>query len=282
MQCVTLISVQQRVRPLLLTLALTGSLVGCAKQTEVPAATTIAPRAVSWTQQLTTGNYLSSIRSSSLLGVYLSHHLLQEVIFRSALAGVTAQMAFLSESSQEQDESFALLETLGSILQVDVPDMLNRSPERSAAFDTYVSNLQNLSKQGKTHLDGVIQHLEDLNRDRRTKRAEASKNQSLLNRAIRDGDFSTASGLQKNLIEQEGAVAVVETEIDQQRSIKNLFEDMLDVADRRLAVMVANRAAILAGITVVDLPGAEDLGVLRNGTRLERSGGSIFDPETLN
>lgn len=272
---------QQRVRPLLISLALAGTLVGCAKQADIPGIKTVAPQAAGWTQQLATGNYLSSIRSSVLLGVYLTHHLLREIVFRSALAGVTAQMSFLSESTQEQDESFALLETLGSILQVDVPDMLNRSPERITAFDTYVSNLQNLSQRGKSHLDSIIQHLEELNKDRRTKRAEVAKNQSLLNRAIRDGDFSTASELQKNLIQQEGAVAVVETEIDQERSIKNLFEDMLDVAEKRLSVMTANRAAILAGITVVDLPGAKDLGILRNGTRFERSGGSIFDPETL-
>lgn len=204
-----------------------------------------------------------------------------EVVFHSALDGVSAQMAFLSETTQEQDESFALLETLGSILQVDVPDMLNRSPVRSTAFDVYVSNLQNLGKRAQTHLDGIIQHLDTMNDDRRTKRTAAAKTQNTLNRAIREGDFATASDLQKNLIDQEAEVAAIETEIDQERSIKNLFEDMLDVAEKRLTVMTANRAALLQGITVVDLPGAEDLGVLKGGRSFGGSAGSIFDPETL-
>jgi hypothetical protein len=264
---------------LLLTVAAAASLGGCVRQADVPSLTTIAPRAAEWALRIATGSSgFSAIRSSALLGVYLTDHLLREIVFRSAIAGVTAQMEFLSESSQEQEESFALLETLGSILQVDVPDMLNRSPVRSAAFDVYITNLQNLTKRAIDHVAGLEQEIDTLNDERRTQRADAARTQSTLNRAIRDGDYATASELQKDLIGLEGEVATLDAQLDEKRSIKNLMEDMIDVANDRMAVMAANRAAILAGITVVDLPGAEDLGVLEQG---RRSRNNIFDPGTL-
>jgi len=272
--------VKQTLHPLVLTLAVAGILCGCTRQPAAPSVTTIAPKAAEWAQQLAWGpSQFSAIRSSALLGVYLTHHLMNEIVFHSALAGVTAQMSFLSESSQEQEESFAILETLGSILQVNVPDMLNRSPVRSTAFDIYVGNLQTLGTQAQSHVDNLEIEMVALNKERREKRSTAAKTQSLLTRAIRDGDFSTAGELQKNLIAQEGEAAVVETQVEEQRSIKNLMNDMIDVAEKRLTVMTANRAALLAGITVIDLPGVEDLGILEKG---KRSNGSIFDPATLN
>jgi hypothetical protein len=261
-------------------LVLATSLAGCVGRDGTPSVTTIAPKAAEWALRIVRGqSEYSAVRSSALLGVYLTHHLLREVVFGSALDGVMAQMSFLSESSEEEDESFALLETLGSILQVDVPDLLNRSPVRSTAFDIYVTNLQNLAKRAISHVEGLNLEIDTLNDARREQRAETARTQSTLNRAIRDGDFATASDLQKSLIEMETELATLEAQLDELRSIRSLMEDMIDVADERLTVMAANRAAMLAGITVVDLPGAEDLGVLESGGR--RSSRSIFDPGTL-
>lgn len=268
---------------LLILVSISSSLAGCFSQTEKKYPMTMAPKATLWTQRISSGNAQpSSIRSSALIGVYISHHLIREIVFHSALAGVSAQEAFLSESSQEQEQSFALLETMGAILQVDVPDMLNRSDIRSNAFDTYVTNLQNIGKRLQDEIASSDAELDGLNATRRTQRSDATQSQSIINKAIRSGDFATASDSQKTLIEQDGKLAITEGQIDRVRSIKNLMENMMNIAEKRLSLLTANRAAILAGVKVTDLPGAEDLGILEQGKTFRRSGKSIFDPETLN
>src|SRR5581483_2482567 len=188
--------------------ACAGSLTGCGSKTQTTAMQTLADEATRWTQLLSWNlNGVSSVRGSALLGVYLSQHLLREVVFGSALAGVTAQAQLFSQTNQEQDQSFALLETLGSILQVDVPDMLNRSTDRSAAFDTYLSSLQNLTQQGQAQLTALQQKITDLTTQRRTLNTQASKTQRDLNTAIRTGNYAGTSELQKNLIDQKGQIA---------------------------------------------------------------------------
>lgn len=267
---------------LLVLLSISSSLAGCLSQVQKDYPMTIAPKATQWTQRIGTGNTQPpNIRSSALIGVYISHHLISEIVFHSALAGVSAQEAFLSESSQEQEQSFALLETMGAILQVDVPDMLNRSDIRSNAFDTYITNLQNIGKRMNDEVTSADTELEALNATRRAQRSDAAASQSIINRAIRNSDFATASDAQKTLIEQDGKLAVTEGQIDRVRSIKNLMENMIKIAEKRLSLMTANRAAILAGVKVTDLPGAEDLGILEQGRTFRQSGKSIFDPETL-
>ncbi len=258
--------------------ALVIVLSACGKSTPTtPTVQTIAPRAVELTQNLSTG-YQPTIRSSALLGVYLTEHLVDEVLFHSALAGVAAQMSLLSQSGETKDDTFALLQTLGSILQVDIADMLNRSSDRATAFDTYMTNLQNLTKRAQANLDAIKQHLTDINKQHSAANTTASKTQSLLNTAVRNGDYTTASDLQKTLIDQKAAVAKLDADANGQTSLKNLFTKIIDVANKRLAVMAANRAAFLAGVTVTDLPGAKDLGILKQGNR---SPGSIFDPSAL-
>ncbi len=252
------------------------SLSACSKETGSTAITTIAPLAVRWTQEIARGlDSLSSIRSSALLGVYISHHLINEIVFRSALEGIAAQASIMSDTGEENDESFALLETLGAILQVDVPDMLNRSAVRSEAFDTYLQNLQNIGARALAHLDSLEQQRGELTDQRGDIRVEVSHAQTGLSRALRDKDYSTANDLQKQLIEGKSELAEFDARIDEVRSIIRLFEDLIDVGEKRAEVMTANREALLAGISVVDLPGADDMGLIENA---RRSRGSIFDP----
>ncbi len=252
------------------------SLSACSKDAGSPAITTIAPLAVRWTQEIARGlDSLSSIRSSALLGVYISHHLINEIVFRSALEGVSAQVSIISDTGEENDESFALLEILGSILQVDIPDMLNRSAVRSEAFDTYLQNLQNIGARVLNHLESLKQQRADLSAQRGDIRVTVSHAQTGLSRALRDKDYSTANDLQKQLIEGKSELAQFDARIDEVRSIIRIFEDLIDVAEKRAEVMTANREPLLAGVTVVDLPGAEDLGLIESA---RRSRGSIFDP----
>jgi hypothetical protein len=264
-------------RHLLLTVTTISLLASCGRQESVSYSPTIAPLAVRWTVELLKGSdAFASIRSSALLGVYLSDFLMRQVMFRSAIAGIAIQMDLLNEGGEEQEESFALLETLGAILQVDVPDMLNRSTNRIDAFDTYLSNLQTIGERSTAHKEGLEQQMDTLMDERSDIRGDVARTQSQLNIALREQDYATASEQQKNLIEGRGNLAKIDARIDELRSIRNLFDDLLDIAEERVTVMTSNREALLAGITVVDVPGVEDYGLIEK--RRRRSRQSIFDP----
>lgn len=271
---------KRTVRHMILALSATLLLASCSSGTTDALKPTIAPLAVRWTVQLMQGgNSFVSIRSSSLLGVYLTEFLLRQTAFRSAITGVNAQVQLLNQQGTPDEEGFALLETLGSILQVDVPDMLNRSTDRVDAFDTYLSNLQALGGRASAYVTSLEEKRDVMMDERRDVRVIASRAQSMLNRALRDQDYATASEQQRVLIEAKTELAQRDAEIDEVRSTIRIFDNLLDVAEERINVMNSNREALLAGISVVDVPGVEDFGLIEQGNR--RSGRSIFDPSGL-
>lgn len=210
-------------------------------------------------------------RPGALVGMYASHYLLHAVTLRGAVRGVFANLDLMLDEEEEKTESFALLEDIGTILQVDVPDLLNRSTSRSAAFDAYLEGLEDAIVTGEQYRQKLEQQLDDVYEERRAQRREASQIQSELNIALRSQDYGTAGELQEQLIEAEGALAEVQAREDEKRSIISLFEELLQVGLERRDAMVANREAILAGITVVELPGIDNLGILEQGGSRSRN-----------
>jgi chromosome segregation ATPase len=182
--------------------------------------------------------------------------------YQSALAGIEAQMQLLFNDEGQADEVYALLEELGVILQVDIPDMLNRSTDRPKAFDAYIAGLTDVGQRAQSQLEQLTQELDEIQNERRDKRRIASDIEKDLNKALREQDYSAASGLQQQIIEAEAEVTRIESEEDQQKSIIKLYEDLLQVADERLQAMNANREALLEGVSVVEVPGVEGLDLI--------------------
>lgn len=211
------------------------------------------------------------LRPSALLGVFIADYLSYTAVYQSALAGVEAQMEILFNDDRIEDETYALLETLGSILQVDVNDMLNRSNGRARAFETYVQNLAELGTTATAKKQGLEQEMDEIQTARRDQRRDTAKLQSDLNSALREQDYASASGLQRQLIDAETALAKLESEEDEQRSVIRLFEDLLEIADERLNAMQTNREALIAGVKVIEVPGVDDLGLLEKGRYRRRN-----------
>lgn len=226
--------------------------------------------------------FAQPLHPSALLGVYMSNFIMHTSVFKSALEGISAQMEYLFDDDRIQDEAFALLEEFGSMLQVDVMDMLNRSTERPNAFDDYVRELTQLRSVSEIRLEALEQEADTISDERREARKEAGDIQRALNVSIREENFSTAGSLQERLIEAETTLAEVEAREDKQRSIIRLFKDLIEVAGERLAALNTNRDAFIAGIKVIDVPGVDDLGLIENGTyRDRRNSGfdrSLIDP----
>lgn len=259
---------------LLLVLAATVFLTHCSGRdadTSGDTAVTGARSATEWTLRAAHSTMeFTTIRPSALLGTFITEYLVHTSVFRGAIAGIQAQMQILFDDEFEEDESFALLEDLGSLLQVDVMDMLNRSTNRPAAFDIYMDNLVDLGTRGEGHLERLEQQLDEVQDARRLQRREAARIQRALNESIRGQDYASASGLQRQVIEAETELSRIESEEDERRNVIRLFEKLLKIADERLVAMRQNRALLIAGLRVVEVPGIEDLGILEEGMRRRR------------
>lgn len=236
--------------------------------------------AAEWTVDLSLAEWdMRRLRPSGLLGVYATQFLMHATGVRGSLIAIDAHAELFVDDRIDRDESFELLEELGTVLQVDITDMLNRSIDRPDAFNTYMSDLTMLLQESHDHVDGLERQIEDILDERREQRSATARLQSDLNDALREQDYATAGSKQEELIEAESDLAEIMAREDEVRSIINLFEDLIDVGEERVIAMEENREAILAGIDVVDVPGIDDLGVIRDANRRElRDRRSIFDP----
>lgn len=245
---------------------------------EAPAMISMAARnGFRWSYELmTTGTVepLPPLRPSAMLGPYVAAFLSLPTtnITHAAVSGVLTGTSFLYEDAGILDESYALLVEMGLTLQVELNDHLNRALDRRMALDAYREGLIDVSTRSQEHLELLETRLDEADAEVREIRRRSTQVQRNLNSALRDKDYATASSHQSELSKVQGELAVASSQQKELRNIINLFEDSLDLAAERLVAIDANREALIAGVTVIDIPGADDLGVLeKTGFRRRRA-----------
>ncbi len=263
-------------------LALIGVLLaGCARRDEAPAeqpTVTAAQDGAVWAEQIARDPFnVRRLRPSALLGVYTADYLARVSGIHAALRGIEAMEPIRGDADVQRGEDFALLEMLGAALQTDVPDMLNRSPVRATAFDTYLSSLADILRQAAARVERLEQERDRIIAERRTLRRETAAIQRELNTALREDRYALASEIQQRLLEAENRQADTEQEEQLHRSLIRLYEKLLQQGERRILAMRENREVLIAGLRVVDVPGIEPLGILEQGdTRALRRSGSPY------
>ena len=223
-------------------------------------------------------------RPSAALGLYVAAYLSQGIFLpvRSAWIGIEAQKAlFARQGDPDTDETFTLLQELGNILQVDVPDILNRSPDRRETLDQYLQTLHNvfaLAERKRTELESAAETLKE---EEREKRNTAQDLEREINRALDNKDYTGAGSRQRELTKAQGDLAEVESKREQTEDIKDRFEELLDVAKDRVVAIEANRLILIAGLQVIELPGVEDLDILLDRGRRQRRNTTGIGSEQL-
>lgn len=210
------------------------------------------------------------IRPSAAVGLYATTFLAQGIFLpvRTAALGIAAQRAIIAgQGSVSSDETFMLLQELGNILQVNVPDVLNRSTDRAQALELYVQTLTNAHALGERKLSELVATQESLEDDERAQRRVVRDIDRAIREALDADDFTTAGGRQQELTEAETKLAETETRRDQTEDIADRYEELLEIAANRLVAIEANRKIIVAGLKVIELPGIEDLNILTEGPR---------------
>ena len=221
------------------------------------------------------------MRPSASIGIFAGLFTAQGLFLptKSALSGIDAQKSIIEgQIDSDTDESFALLQEVGSILQVDIKDMLNRSEERASALDEFTKTLKNteiLVERKLTELEALE---EELNTRLREERKIARTLDRDIKKALRDQDYGKAADIEPDLAKANAAVAETDTKHTRAEDMIDRFQALLGITEKRIQALENNREILIAGIRTIDVPGLQDLGVLDTGSRW-RSGRSIFGKE---
>ena len=223
---------------------------------------------------------------SALFGPYVSAYLAHTttLTYQGARSGIDAQVAILfGEHEAQQEEALTVIENLGSAVEVDMTELLNRSPEREKTLNEYVAALRALLTMGQNQITALDARRDAISDDRRAKRKRTADIQHDLNQALRGKNYSIAGSKQEELTTAEKELAEVQAQEKHIQSLTDILKDLVDVGKERLIAVENNRGALIAGVSVVEVPGIEEIGVLKTTRRRSRSSSldSIFDPGTF-
>lgn len=214
-----------------------------------------------------------AVSPGPVLGIFAVNYLLDFSLIdaRSALAGIESIEPFIKRrdiTSPDNSDTFLLLEQLGTVLEVDILDLLNRSVSRADTLNEYLAQLEIIVKAAEDRFEELDLQYDEIRDENRDARREISSMKSELQRAIRAKNFGLAGQMQEQLTTLQPKQLELESLEDQLNELRRLFEDLLEAAEEKGQAIIANREALVAGVKVTDLPGVEDLGVLDEGRRL--------------
>jgi hypothetical protein len=204
---------------------------------------------------------------TALLGVHVATYLAHgPSAISAALRSAQIQAAF-QRATPTADQAYLVLQQLGAAVQIDVHDLLNRSTDRRKTLDQYLAEL----RKSKTAAEGQVQVLEsqadelENTQDEQNDRARTIDRD--LSKALRDKDYANAARKQEELKPAQEALQKTELEQEEVESLLDIFVDLLELTDERLNAIEKNREVLIAGHTVVEVPGIDDLGVLQREKR---------------
>lgn len=248
-------------------------LAGCGGGTQEAQKITAARQALLYAGQLMrTGKISQDIfRPSALLGIQVSLFLARtaESSVKTALQGVEIQQALRKEDGEHVSEAFQLLAALSDALQVDISDMLNRTNERQETLDSYVNSLTQYFNAAKLQTELLAQEQREKDAVAKAKRAAATTISRDLSRARSAKDYVTVSQKQEQLIQAQTEQTTADAEVREVKTTLNVMNELIDVTSDRLSAIAENREIILSGLSVVKVPGIDDLGLIieRNGRK---------------
>lgn len=220
-----------------------------------------------------------SPRPSGTLGIFSAIYLAQGT-FLPTNAGAEGVMSVLTLLKNQErpltDETYVLLEQLGSTLSVNVVDMLNRSSDRSDALDRYTEALTNIAENGQKKLAELTASLTTLKERERSQRLAVRDAQKIVNDALRQKDYQAAGSKQEEVNMAQSALAETELALKQTNDTLVQFKKFLDLTKKRLAAVQSNRAILLSGLTINDIAGLKDLGLVKDSKNTTGGGGGLF------
>lgn len=225
-----------------------------------------------------------STRPSPTMGIFTSSYLAQGafITVQAAALGIQAQKLLLSgQSLPGTSETFSLLQELGTVIQVDIVDMLNRAGNRGEALDEYLKSLKGVGSVASRKKKELEQQKAAFRTQEKEERSVVRELETELRNILRDEDYGRAASVQEQIAEAQSTLAQTGTKLDQTDDILDRYEDLLDIAEERLTAIENNREVLIAGLKVLEVPGIEDLGILNEGKSFRRRSGRRNDGEDI-
>ncbi len=224
--------------------------------------------------QLSASKDQTVIRKSASLGVFLAEYLSNKAkndAVQGAIDGVTIQSVLVQSKKEDRTEDGSLLQAFSSALEVDVADLLNRSSNREQAIDTYSQALTNVALRANERVKELSLALADLKSIAKIKKNEESTAKKLVQAALKNKQFESLHDLQSAASEAELLSLEATSKAKEVSDIVTVFNELLKVYGQKILAIQANREALIAGIQVVNIPGIDELKLIRKATSKEAS-----------
>ncbi len=247
------------------------SLTGCGKSTPTNTIdTTSAVAGATYSMQMLRQTSALN-RPTAPIGVFASIFLSQGGYFpvQSAVLGSESALQLVQPlNPQNLNDAFLLLQQFGSVLSVDVADMLNQSTDRTTTLNEYLTGLTNITVRTKNKAAEIQATIDTLNNTLGTEQQAQNDIESNLHDAFNKGDYATAGALQRDATEADAKVSKTQSDINRLRDVAHIYQQLNDLSDRRLLAITQNREILISGLRVVDVPGVKELGLIKqqNGT----------------
>ena len=257
---------------------------GSEKPSDQPSANTAVTGAKSALLQITklTTAVADPDKPAVLLSIYVAIALSDglAVPVHAALDGIASQVALHGPPTEENvHDYYTLLEEFGTVLHVDVNDLLNRSSDRIETLDTYALGLGNITERSRRRADDLKQQITGLRDQERQQKKTVSLLDKEVKNALKAKDYATAGSQQQALLEAQQEATATSLQLKELAMIQKTLQELLDIAGDRIKALESNREILIAGLKVVDVPGVDDLGVLEGAggkTRKKKGGFSPF------
>ncbi len=215
-----------------------------------------------------------SYRPTALIGVYTSMYYAdgRYLPVLSARSGVMAQMQLHAKPTDESlENTYALLEEFGTILQIDIPDLLDRSPDRATTLTEYQQGLANITTRAERRQTEVNDYIATLRTKQRDSKSQLNDENRAARKALDAGDFTGASEHQKAMSDLQLEISKNDAEQKQFTELDRYFDKLVPIAHARAQAIEQNREVLVAGLKAVDVPGAQGVGAIQPGSGTRRN-----------
>ncbi|MDA1208914.1 MAG: hypothetical protein O2904_02680 [bacterium] len=221
-------------------------------------------------------------RPSEAMGIFASTYLSQGAFInvQSAILGIETQMKInAGQQIPATDETFSLLRDLGTILQIDFVDEMNRSTNRTETLDQYIKSLKGVGQIADRKRKELEAKVGTLKEDRKVQKKESSNLEREVKNLLRDEDYARAGDKQQEVTKASSQLSETESLLEQTEDILERFESLLEITKERIFAIQSNREVLIAGVKVREVPGIEDLDILDDTKRFSRNERKKLDEE---
>jgi len=246
-------------------------LTGCTANRTVPQSSFGPLKAIHTTMLLGSESLIHTMmRPTAILGLLATHHLARTLDFslsRPSLVGIVQQKYLLRNVTVSTRGAQASLEHLGFVVQINIPDLLNRSSSRTDVLNAYIDYVEQTLSEALIQETLLETFLDEIGKKVTAVKRELNAEQKKQNKAMKDYRFAEASLLQERILRLHRDLADAELKKNEAKNMNDMLSEMIEISQKRLIALKENREILIAGLSVKELPGMDDLGILKTSKR---------------